>query len=63
MHEIRFLQRSGTTIQDDVATAIEFLKREGIDAGQATHPDVILVGDALWHRAFQLLVAENFDVF
>jgi hypothetical protein len=63
MHEIRFLQRSGTTIQDDVATAIEFLKREGIAAGKATHPDVILVADTLWHRAFQLLVAENFDVF
>jgi hypothetical protein len=51
MHEIRFLQRSGTTIQDDVANAMEFLKREGI------------VADNQWHRAFQLLVAENFDVF
>jgi hypothetical protein len=63
MHEIRFLQRSGTTIQDDVANAMEFLKREGIAAGPAKYPDVIFVADNQWHRAFQLLVAENFDVF
>ena len=58
-----FFGALGTSDQDDVATAIEFLKREGIAAGQATHPDVILVADTLSHRAFQLLVAENFDVF
>jgi hypothetical protein len=63
MHEIRFLQRSGTTPQDDVTNGIEFLKREGIAAGRANHHEVILVADTLWHRAFQLLVAENFDIF
>jgi hypothetical protein len=53
----------GRGLEDDVQDALKVLLREGIASTHSLdHPAMLLVLDAHWHRAFQLLVAENFDV-
>jgi hypothetical protein len=63
MHEIWLLKRPGKRLEDDVKDALKSLLSEGIASTRSPdHPAVLLVLDGYWHRAFQLLVAENFDV-
>lgn len=63
MHQIWLLKRPGKRLQDDVTEALDVLSREGIASTRSLdHPAVLLVLDAHWHRAFQILVAENFDI-
>jgi hypothetical protein len=61
--EIRFLQRSASLITDDVCTGLEILRRRGIVAHPHNQAAILVEGDSReWHRAFQLLVAKDFDV-
>jgi hypothetical protein len=63
MREIKLLARREHRLEDDVQDALHFLLRNGVASTRSpNHSDALLVLDAYWHRAFQLLVAENFDV-
>jgi hypothetical protein len=63
MRDLILLERRGMRLEDDVAEALEVLSREGIASVRSKeHPARLLVLDAYWHRAFQILVAENFEV-
>jgi hypothetical protein len=63
MHDIWLLQRREIRLESDVQDALRFLLGEGVAcASSPDHPATLLVAAAHWHRAFQLLVAENFDV-
>jgi hypothetical protein len=63
MREVWLMKRPGKRLLDDVTEALNVLSREGIASSRSLeHPGVLLVLNAHWHRAFQILVAANFDV-
>lgn len=63
MRDLIFVERSAIRLEYDVVEAIKVLASEGIASVRSEeHPAKLLVLDAYWHRAFQLLIAENFDV-
>jgi hypothetical protein len=63
MHEIWLRQRPGKSLEEDVQDAFKLLRGERIHCARSLdHPGVLLVLDVDWHRAYQLLVADYFDV-
>jgi hypothetical protein len=60
MNIIWLQPRPGKSLEEDVREASKSLKSEGIPCTRSQdHPGILLVLDADWHRAYQLLVADN----
>jgi len=63
MHKIWLQQRPGKSLQEDLREAFKLLRDEGISCTRSPEdPAILLVLDVDWHRAYQLLVADNFGV-
>jgi hypothetical protein len=63
MHIIWLRRRPGKSLEEDVQEAFKLLRGERIPCSRSlNHLGILLVLDVDWHRAYQLLVADYFDV-